>query len=275
MNTDHYQTLGVQRNASPEEVKQAYRKLAAKHHPDRGGDAEKFKEVQLAYDTLGDPQKRNQYDHPQPESFFHGGHGHADMNDIFGQFFGGRNPFDPFSHNRQQRNKTLNMHIEISLEDAFYGKEMMFNVSLPSGRPQTVNVKIPAGVNDGTTLRLAGLGDDSVAHIQRGDLNVSIAIKPHPEFNRQGDDIVKEIKLSCIDAMLGCKKTITSIDGKSLEVNIPPGIQHDQILNAVGYGMPNMHDQRFRGRMLMPIKISIPTNLTENQKSILLNFHQN
>ena len=273
MNTDHYQTLGVQRNASPDEVKQAYRKLAAKHHPDRGGDAEKFKEVQLAYDTLSDPQKKNQYDHPQTESFFHTGHGGADMNDIFGQLFGGRNPFDPFSHARQQRNKTLNMHIEVSLEDAFYGKEMMFNISLPSGRPQTVNVKIPAGVNDGTTLRLAGLGDDTIPNMQRGDLNVTVSVKPHPEFSRQGDDLVKEITLSCIDAMLGCKKTIASIDGKSLEVVIPAGIQHDQILSAVGYGMPNIHDQRFRGRMLMPIKISIPTNLTENQKNILLNFN--
>ena len=270
MNTDFYNILGVQKNSTPDDIKQAYRRLASKHHPDRGGNAEKFKEIQLAYDTLGDPEKRSQYDNPSHAQFFQG---HHDINDMFNQFFGGHNPFDPFGH-RQQKNKSLNMNIEISLEDAFNGKEMMFNISLPSGRPQTVNIKVPVGVPDGTTLRLSGLGDDSAQHLQRGDLNVTIRIKPHPEFTRQNDDLVKELKINCVEAMLGCKLNITTIEGKNLEISIPAGIQQDQILSAPGYGMPNMHDSRFKGRLLMPVKISIPSNLTEHQKNLLLKFYE-
>ncbi len=272
MSTDFYTTLGVQRNATPDEIKQAYRRLAAKHHPDRGGDSEKFKEIQLAYDTLGDPAKKSQYDSPPQNPFFqfHGGQ-QQDINDIFSQFFGGHNPFDPFG-NRSQKNRTLNLHIEVSLEDAFRGKDMLFNVTMPSGKLQTVNAKIPAGVADGTTLRLAGLGDDSIPHLPRGDLNVTISILPHPIFKRQGDDLVKDITITCIEAMLGCKKTVTSIDGRNLEITIPAGIQYDQVLNAPGFGMPNMHDNRFRGRMLLPIKITIPSNLTDGQKQILSHF---
>lgn len=278
MNKDFYNTLGVQRNATQEEIKLAYRKLASMHHPDRGGDAEKFKEIQIAYDTLSDPNKKTEYDNPG-QGFHHFGPGQqGDFNDIFAQFFGGRpgpGPFDFFGNQRPpQRNRTINLASEITLEDAFSGKELIFNVVLPTGKNQTVNIKVPAGINDGTVLRIAGLGDDSIPNLPRGDLHLTVHIRPHNSFRRQGDDLVKDLNVSCIDAMLGCKINVDTIDGKTIEVNITPGIQHGQILGASGYGMPNVNDNRFRGRLLMPINIMIPENLTEAQKDLLSKFNQ-
>jgi curved DNA-binding protein len=278
MSTDFYQTLGVQRNASPEEIKLAYRRLASTHHPDRGGDAEKFKEIQVAYDSLSDPTKKSQYDNPhQGAEFFQFGGGHAgpDMNEVFSQFFGGRGGgFDFFGGQRPpQKNRTINLTAEVSLEDAYFGKELMFNVVLPTGRPQTINVKIPAGINDGTVLRVAGLGDDTIPHLPRGDLHLTIHVRPHHNFRRQGDDLIKELTISCIDAMLGCKINVETIDGKTIEVSITAGMQHGQVLNAAGYGMPNVNDSRVKGRLLMPINITIPT-ITDAQKDLLSKFNQ-
>ena len=272
MNTNFYQTLGIARNATPEEIKQAYRKLAFTHHPDRGGDAEKFKEIQIAYDTLSDPVKKQQYDNPQPEGQFFQFHHGGGMNEVFQHFFGGQGPFDFFGQ-RPQRNRTLNLQAEITFEESFYGKELFFNVVLPSGRNQTVNVKIPPGINDGTVLRLAGLGDDTVPNLPRGDIHFSVSVRPHPLFRRQGDDLIREISINCIDAMLGSKISVDTIDGKTIEVTINPGVQHGQILSAPGYGMPNVNDNRLKGRLLMPINIIIP-NINDRQKVLLEQFNQ-
>jgi len=278
MTTDFYQTLGVQRNASPEEIKLAYRRLASTHHPDRGGDAEKFKEIQVAYDSLSDPDKKAQYDNPHSGAgFFQFGAGQAgpDINEVFSQFFGGnRGGFDFFAGQRPpQKNRTINLTADVSLEDAYFGKELMFNVVLPTGRPQTVNIKIPAGINDGTVLRVAGLGDDAIPQLPRGDLHLTIHVRPHDNFRRQGDDLIKELTISCVDAMLGCKINVETIDGKTIEVSVTPGMQQGQVLNAAGYGMPNVNDSRVRGRLLMPVNITIPI-ITTAQKDLLSKFNQ-
>lgn len=270
--TDYYQTLGVDRNASQNDIKRAFRSLASKHHPDKGGDTVKFQEIQAAYATLSDPQKKEQYDNPQPQGmhFTHGGMPPG-FEDVFAQMFGGGgNPFfgGGFRQPQPQRNRTLNLQTEITLEDAFYGKEMIANIQLPSGRNQTLEVKIPAGVRDGTTLRLAGMGDDSVGNVPRGDIHLTVNIHPHHVYQRQNDDLVRTLNVSCLDAIVGKTLTFDTLDNKTLEIVIQPGTQPGQILSVNGYGMPNITDNRMKGRLLIQVQITIPT-LTEQQKDLI------
>jgi DnaJ-class molecular chaperone len=258
--TDYYNTLGVSKQANADEIKKAYRKMANQHHPDKGGDTAKFQEVQAAYETLSDPGRRHQYDNPQPQGGFHFGGGvPPGFEDIFNAFGGG--PFGEMFGGRrqQQRNKTLNMQTNITLDEAYTGKDLMATIVLPSGREQLIDVKIPAGIQDGVTLRLAGMGDDSIQNIPRGDIHLTVHVQPHSTFIRQGDDLIRNINVSCIDAMLGKIINVTTLDGKTLEVTVTPGTQHGQVLAANGYGMPNVNDNRFKGRMLLQINITIPT----------------
>lgn len=266
--SDYYSTLGLSKTATQDEIKQAYRKLAMKHHPDRtGGDDIEFKKIQEAYATLSDPEKRSQYDNPQPQGFQQFGGMPPGFEDIMSQMFGGGNPFGfgGMGGQRQARNKTLNMQTQISLEDAFFGKELIANITLPTGREQVVNVKIPRGIQDGTTLRLAKMGDDSYANLPRGDIHLTVNVMPNNKFGRQGDDLIKELEVNALDAILGKNYQLETIDNRLLEVKINPGTQHGQMLAAAGYGMPNMNDNRFVGRLLIQVKIQIPTNLTNSQ----------
>jgi molecular chaperone DnaJ len=123
-------------------------------------------------------------------------------------------------------------------------------------------------------LRIQGLGDDSNPSVPRGDIQLTVQVVGHHEFHRQGDDLVKQLNIMCIEAILGCKFNVTTIDGRVLEVTINPGTAHGQVLSATGYGMPSINDNRFRGRLLMPINILIPTQLTPGQIELLSKFHQ-
>lgn len=261
---DYYQILGVGRNATQDEIKKAYRSQAMKHHPDRGGDQAKFKEVEEAYRTLSDESKRAEYDNPQPQGFHFGG-GHP-----FEQMFGHGSPFgDIFGFQRRAPvNRDIQLQTSIPLEDAFYGKELLANVQLLSGREQTINVKIPRGIHEGTTLRLSGMGDDSIPNLPRGNIMLTIHVLDHPKFKRQGDDLVYEHEITAIDAMIGSIIRVIGIDGKNLETQVPSGIQNDAILALAGHGMPNFNDPSRRGRLLIKIRIRIP-NVTEEQKAQL------
>ena len=270
---DYYETLGVSRSATPDEIKRAYRKLAGQHHPDKGGDKVKFQEIQAAYATLSDDQKRAEYDNPRPQfggggpgGFnFHFGGGPAGFEQFFGDIFG-------HHHRRPQTNRNLQVQTSITLEEAFYGKELLATVGLPSGREQTVNIKIPPGSGDGMTLRLAGMGDDSVPQLPRGDMMLSIHVMEHATFTRRGDDLIANCEVNCIDALTGTTLTVTSIDGKQLETSIPAGIQHDSVLSLSNFGMPNFNDPSRRGRLLIKIKLVVPA-LTEKQITDLRNLN--
>jgi curved DNA-binding protein len=271
--TDYYSTLGVSKNASPEEIKRAYRKLASQHHPDKGGDTQRFQEIQAAYDTLSDPNERNKYDNPTPQMGgfqFHQGVP-SGFEDFFSQAFGGHPFGDLFRQRNMQRNRHLNLQTSITLEESFNGKELIANITLPSGREQTLQIKIPPGVQDGTTLRLSGMGDDTFPNAPRGDIHLNISVIPHPVFQRKGDDLVQSVNINCIEAMLGKVLTIKTIEGKTLNVNIDPGTQHGAVMSVQGHGMPNINDARFRGRLLLEISVSIPNNLTTQQKELLKN----
>jgi curved DNA-binding protein len=272
--TDYYQTLGVPRGASPDEIKRAYRKMAANHHPDRGGDTAKFQEIEEAYRTLSDPQKRQQYDNPAPQfgggGFHFGGGMPPGFEDFFAQAFGNNNnPFFGQGFRQPQRNRTLNLQTTITLEEAYLGKNLMANVGLPSGLEQVLEVKIPPGVRDGTVLRLAGMGDDTYNNVPRGDIHLTINIQPHHIYQRQGDDLLRDLTISCFDAILGTTIKFDTLDNKTLEINIAPGTQHGQILAVQGYGMPYMADQRMKGRMLLEVKITIPADLNQRQKDLV------
>jgi curved DNA-binding protein len=276
---DYYSTLGVAKSATPDEIKKAYRKQASAWHPDKGGDTKKFQEIQAAYDTLGDPAKKEQYDNPQPQ-FGQGGGGFygqgvpPGFEDVFSQMFGGGgNPFGDIFGRRQQpqpqRNRNLSLQTQITLEDAHAGKNLTVSVMLPSGREQICEIKIPKGIQDGTTLRLAGMGDDSMPNMPRGDIHLTVHIQPHTVFQRQGDDLICRLEVGVLDAIVGKTYTIDTIDKRTLELTIKPGTQPGTIMAAHGYGMPSINDNRFVGRMLIQVEIKIPTNLTEEQLSKL------
>lgn len=254
----HYDILGLAPTASQDEIKAKYRKLAMQYHPDRGGDQAKFQELQSAYDVIGDVEKRAEYDNPQQQ--FNG------LPPGFEDFF---SSFGNFNRPQQQavRNRTLSINTRISLEDAYYGKELNAKVTLPSGRDQLVEIKIPAGIHSGSTLRLAGLGDDSLPDIPRGDIHLTIEVMPHNSWYRQYDDLNKQVDITCIDAMLGTAVNIVTISGKTLEIKIPAGTQHEQMLAVNGYGMPVSNVPGEFGRLLIHVNMTVPTLLTEEQKT--------
>jgi len=264
---DHYSTLGVQRNASQEEIKKAYRSLAMKYHPDRGGDTNKFKQIEEAYRVLSDTNSRAEYDQPRQHSQHMGGGFDVPpgFEGFFNQFSGN---FSDLFRPQRPRNRDLNFHTRISLEDSFHGREIVVNFYKANGQEKILNVKIPAGIQSGMTLRMSGVGDDSMPHCPAGDVLVTIEIFPHAEFRRQGDDLIKDITIDCVDAMLGKEIEIATIDDKKLTGNIPPGTQPDSILSIPGHGMPNINDASSRGRLLLQIKMTVP-NLNTNQKAHL------
>lgn len=268
--TDYYQTLGIDRSASPEDIKRAFRKQASIHHPDKGGDTKKFQEIQAAYDTLSDPEKKMAYDNPQPQFQQFGGMPPG-FEEMFSQAFGGFNnhPFRDIFGRRAQKNKNLTLQTQILLEDAFNGKDITFSIKLPSGREQICEIKIPRGIQDGTTLRLAGMGDDTFANLPRGDVHLTVHISPHSVFHRQGDDLITKLEVDALSAIVGRSFTVETLDKRLLEIKVKPGTQHGTLMAAAGYGMPNVQDNRFVGRLLIQIDIKVPTNLTEEQIEII------
>jgi curved DNA-binding protein len=267
--TDYYQTLGVSETASPDEIKKAYRTLANKHHPDKGGDQAKFKDISVAYDNLSDPQKKAEYDHQR--QFGGGQQFHFNTGnpfDPFGNMFGsGGHPFpqghpfaDIFGGHRGQmrRNRDLNIQCQITLLDSFLGKQLEANYRLPSGRNQTVVINVPAGIQHGETIRYGELGDDSIAGAPRGNLNVTIVVLPDQNYRRQGDDLYTTVNINPIEAMIGCKKTVKIINGTKLDLDIRPGVESGVEFASAGNGFQNVNHGG-RGRFVSVINIKAPS----------------
>ena len=262
--TDYYQTLGVSESASPDEIKKAYRTLANKHHPDKGGDQAKFKDISVAYDNLGDPQKRAEYDQQRQ---FGGGHqfhfhtGNPFGGDPFGNMFPQGHPFaDIFGQGRGQmrRNRDLNIQCQITLLDSYLGKQLEANYKLPSGRNQTVVINVPPGIQHGETIRYGDLGDDSVPGAPRGNLNVTIIVLPDQNFRRQGDDLYTTININPIEAMIGCRKIVKKIDGSTLELDIRSGVESGTEFASAGNGFKNVNHGG-RGRFVSVVNIKAPS----------------
>lgn len=261
--TDYYSILGVSEKASPDEIKKAYRKLANQHHPDKGGDQAKFKDISVAYDTLGDANKKAEYDqqrmHGGRQHHFNTGNGgFQDFNDIFGggfDPFGHRsNPFSDIFGRQMRKNRDLNIQCQISLLDSYVGKQLEANFQLPSGRKQTVVIDVPPGVVNGDTIRYAGLGDDTVAQLPRGNLNVTLVVMADPVFERRGDDLYTTLEINPIESIIGCRKTVKTITGSTMDLEIRPGVESGVEFASSSGGFTNINTKH-KGRFVTVVKV--------------------
>lgn len=274
--SDYYSILGVAKNASQEDIKRAYRNLAMKHHPDRnGGDDTQFKEIQTAYGVLSDPQKKSQYDAMQsgaPQGFrftvngqdVHNQFHFGNIDDIFRNFgFAfGNDPFNPFGHRHVRRNNDLRVQISVPLASTLAEQTKVISVQTSTGHRETVEVQIPIGVSSETTIKYPGLGDNMFSDIERGDLYVHIIVEHHPNFQIAGIDLITELNLDCLTAIVGGVATIEGLDGKTFNLNIPRGAAHGSAFRLDRQGLFAINSST-RGNLIVKINLTVPQNLTE------------
>lgn len=244
---DYYNRLGVQKNASPDEIKRAYRKLAMQHHPDKGGDEKMFQQINEAYDTLKDPAKRQQYDNPQPQNI---NINSQNFEDIFGAFFGN-------NFRQQRRNKDIRLQVEITLEDVLYGKNLVLNYNLATGEKATANIHIHPGVDHGQGIRFKGLGDNSIRGLPRGDLLIIIKVLKHNTFHRENMHLILKKEISVFDLLLGTKILVKTLKGSNIEVTVPKGTQPNTLLSVTDNGLPDQRSGRM-GNLYIELKGVVP-----------------
>ncbi|MCL4354969.1 J domain-containing protein [Patescibacteria group bacterium] len=284
MNQDFYKLLGVSKNASQDEIKKAYRKLALQYHPDRNKTKEaaiKFKEIGKAYEILSDPQKRQTYDQFGSAAFENGGPrqgpfgqggpfgaggqygpftytystnggdfdfgGFSDPFEIFRQFFGGDSPFG-----QQQRKPAYSLAIDFM--EAVQGTEKTVNIS-----GKTQKIKIPAGVDDGSRIRF-------------GEYDVILSVRPDKRFKREGFDVISDEEISFSQASLGDTIKVQTVDGE-VKLKIPAGTQPGTIIRLAQKGIKHIRGSG-KGNHYIRIKITVPKNLTGRQKDLLKQFEE-
>lgn len=296
MSKDYYKTLGLEKNASKDDIKKAFRKLAHEHHPDKNkGNAEsekKFKEASEAYAVLSDDQKRAQYDrfgsagpggggfNPGAGGFggqgfggfdfsgfqqggggFHFNQGGVefDLGDIFGDFFGGGR--------RPRKGRNITVDVELSFKDSIFGIEKEINVESAK-----LAVKIPAGIENGQGLRIAGKGEDGPGG--RGDLIVRVWVKEHAHIRKEGFDLVMQLPIKLTTALAGGSMDIETLDG-TIELKIPAGTSHGEILRVKSKGVPYENTGSVfgtggrRGDLLVVTHIEMPRKLSKKAKELI------
>jgi len=246
---DYYNILGVTKTASQADIKKAYRKLAMKNHPDRGGDEKLFQKISEAYDTLSDPEKRSAYDNPQPQFRFDTG-GFRTAGNPFADFMNGFRP----SH---QKNRDITINLTLTIHDVLLGKELTTRYKIPSGRIKEADITIPPGVANGTGIRFRGLGDDGHPMLPPGDLIVKIRVVEDPMWKRDGNNLVIRVYCSIFDCLLGGSVSIRTLEGKNLSVKIPKGTQADAKFSIPGQGIPNVKNGQ-RGNIIVKINPVVP-----------------
>lgn len=288
---DYYEVLGVGKNASDDEIKKAYRKLAIKYHPDKNpGDKEaeeKFKEISEAHEVLSDKQKRARYDQ----------FGHAGVGGNAGNPFGGSgNPFEggQYSFNGQSfnfdfgggglddilgslfgfgagarrpaRGADYRTSLTITFEESIFGTTKSVTVN-----GDTIKLKIPVGIDDGMSIRLKGRGGPAPENGgEKGDLYVQVRVKPHKHLTREGAIILSEEKISMVDAALGTEITVETVDG-DITMKVPAGTQSGTPFKLSGHGVPFRNDGD-RGPHIVTIIVETPRKLTKKQKELLEEF---
>lgn len=317
---DYYQTLGVSKAANDKELKQAYRKLARKHHPDvNPGDKSaesRFKEINEAYEVLGDPEKRRKYDElganwRQYEQAQQQGHGwppgaagapggatggawninmggpggyktmsEEEMHDLFGNedpfsdffrtFFGGAAPGQEAGRGRQgrtartQKGRDIEHEVELTLDEAFHGAMRRISIK-QGGHARSVDVRIPVGVKEGSRVRAAGEGEGGANGGASGDLYLRVKLRPHPIFERKGNDLHAKVAVPVTTAVIGGEAEVPTITGP-LRLKIPETTQNGQVFRLKGHGMPAVGKPDERGDLYATVEIQLPRSLTPDQR---------
>ena len=277
MAKDYYKVLGVEKSASEEDIKKAYRKLAHKYHPDKnGGDEAHFKEVSEAYSILGDKKKRQQYDtfgsrfNPgaggfggagfDPSSFgfdFNNFNGQdfdmGDLGDILSSIFGGR---------RVRRGRDIAVDIELSFQDSIFGAQRKVVINSKFVKQKEVAIQVPPGIDDGQMIRMSGMGE-TVEGGMPGDLYVKVHVRRHPYLRKEGYNLVMDLELKLSEALLGADKKIVTLDGE-ITLKVPTGTNTGTILRVKGKGVPSAGGKR--GDLYVRTKVQIPEKLSKEAK---------
>jgi DnaJ-class molecular chaperone len=303
---DYYSTLGVPKTASESEIKKAYRKLARKYHPDLNpGDktAEaNFKQVNEAHEVLGDPEKRRKYDElganwrayentPPPGAHAGGwpggtaGRGGATYRtmtpDEVQEMFGDADPFSDFFHTffggaapsgsargratRPRRGRDVEHGVDLALEEALTGASRRLAMN-QNGRSRTVDVRIPAGVRDGSRVRVAGEGEPAPPGGSAGDLFLVVRILPHPRFERREQDLYTKVRIPVSTAVLGGEVPVETLNGSSLRLRVPELTGAGRVFRLRGHGMPRVGKPEERGDLFATAEIAIPTKLSPEER---------
>jgi len=283
---DYYDILGVSEDATNEQVKRAFKEIAKKEHPDRGGDEARFKEANEAYDTLKNSQKRHDYDTMRKfGSTGTGGGQHPFFNEeIFGDFFSGFGNGDMDFNSRfnftqgpgrartfrssNRGNRNVQVRMALSIKEVMTENEKTINYKLPSGRDEYATVKIPAGVQHGVTFKFDGLGDDSIKNMPRGDLMVVMSVLDSDGYTRKGNDLYTDKTIDCFQAVRGSEFNLRTLDNNVIKVKVPSGTQHGTLLSVKGRGMPVHKTLNIRGNLYVKIHILIPQLSAADLKKI-------
>ena len=279
---DYYKILGVDRKASEDEIRKAYRKLAKQHHPDYNPNnkqaEERFKEINEAYEVLGDEKKRSTYDRlgsdysqwqrrgGTPNDFNWGQYGGTRVNvDDLNDMFGGAGGFSDFFQTifgmggRQARSQPqgYQQELEITLEEAYKGTSRLLQTE---GKQK--QVRIPAGVRTGSKVRVAGAAPNGL------DLYLIVDVKEDARFERRGNDLHTTAPVNLFTAILGGEADVETFDGK-IKLNIPAGTQPEQVFRLAGRGMPHVKNAKEKGDLYVRAKVQIPKYLSEKQRALL------
>ena len=279
---NYYDVLGVSEDASNEQIKKAFKEIAKKEHPDRGGNEARFKEANEAYDTLKSSQKRHDYDTMRKfGGTTQGGGQHPFFNeDIFGDFFSGfgngdmqfnftQGPGRTRTFRSQPRgNRNVQVRMALSIKEVMTENEKTINYKLPSGRDEFATVKIPAGVQHGVTFKFQGMGDDTIKNVPRGDLMVLMSVLDSDGYTRKGNDLYTDKTIDCFQAMRGYEFNLKTLDDKIIKVKVPEGTQPNTILQVKGQGMPVHKTIDIRGNLYVKIHVLIPQLSASDLKKI-------